>query len=211
MSNKLTLNKIKSIKELEKEIVSLSYKTKDGEDVEINFNTNLSFSEECVFIDFIMDLIFTYDDEYHPEYREVATFMAMIKYMCNIPMPMKKVDGDSQYDILTCAEWMNKLNIFNECSKNVKLSNFLTKINKIISDKIEFKKQDILCTQKYQLQEAEFKLERLIEVFSNLGEQFEQVDLKELAKNTDNIANKDEKKLAEAVVDIRTAMNKDNK
>ena len=209
MSKKLTLNQMKAIAMPDHSPTIITRYTDNGEEINLEFDTNLSITETSRFVDTVADNVFTYLDEYIPEYKDVWTFIALIQ-ISNMPLPKKKVkDGDDIIDIKTAYDWMHKLNIIDRLrNQDENLGGLLilfNKINPMIADKIEFKKQEILSAQKADLLKTQFELERLTDLFSNIGEQFSEVDINELAETAKEIANKDEKELVNNIISIQSA------
>ena len=208
MSKKLTLNTIKDITTIKPSPTIVPFYNENGEEVNIEFDTNLSISEITEFVDIVSDGVFTYLDEYVPEQRDLHTFFALMN-ISNIPIPKKKTsDGESTIDVKVIYEWMQKLDIVNRLhNQDVKLGNLLplfNKLDRMITEKIEFKKQEILAFPKAEFQNICYTVQNFLTMISEFGEKLKMTDMAELLENTKKISNMDESKIANAVIDIQT-------
>jgi hypothetical protein len=62
-----------------------------------------------------------------------------------------------------------------------------------------------------ELARSQFELDMAMNTLSEFAKQFEGVDLNELTQNVGQLAKKDEKKLAEGIIDLQSAReNKNN-
>lgn len=208
MSKKLTLNTMKDIATPQHSPIIIPFYNENGEPVNIEFDTYLSLTEMSRFVDAVADGVFTYLDDYIPEYRDVWTFIALIQ-ISNIPIPKKKTeDGDSIIDIKTAYEWMQKLGIVERLkNQDETLGDLLTlfdKLDRMITDKIKFKKAEILALPKAEFQNVCSTVENFFSMISEFGEKFKMSDSKEWLETAKKIASKDEKEITNAIIDFNT-------
>lgn len=208
MSKKLTLNDMKNIAPLDPSLTIVQFDSVNGENVNIEFDTNLSITEMSNFVDTVADGVFTYLDDYIPEYRDLWTFVALIK-ISNMPLPKKKnKEEESVVDYKIAYAWMQKLDIVNRLRDQdesfCKLLPLFNNLDRMITDKIEFKKKEILAFPKAEFQNICSTVNNFIGSLSELSEKLKNVDLNKVAEDTSKIANKDEKELANAIIDIQT-------
>jgi len=193
MAEKITLNAMKQIvKNNTLEKVDFTF----GETT-IILNPNLSFSEKSIFIDRVTNSCFTDDGEFLPEYVDLMTFITLIQMCSNVPVPKK----DDMLDLKLGYEWLKATDLLNKIYKfgyeekttdtEYKVYQWFTDLEDCISNKIEFKKQQII--HKSPLNDllnnvnnlvSEFSgkfdmdsVKELIPLLSKLGENFNQEDI----------------------------------
>lgn len=208
MSNKLTLNKMKSIAVPKKKPTIITYYTEENEEINIEFDTNLSLIDMSNFVDTVVKELFMEDGEYIPEYRDVMTFIALIG-ISNIPIPKKKTkEGIDYVDVKTAYEWMQKLSIMEmlKC-QDERLGELVwlyNKLNQIIDEKIEFKKQEVFATLKADLQRTYNEIEKFTNVMYEFQDKIKDVDLAEMSNVAKSLASKDEREIVNTIVEIRS-------
>lgn len=213
MSKKLTLSKMNSIITVRYPAVVLEFKTEKDETIEITLDVNIGLSGESHFIDSIASGVFTDSGEYVPEYVDPMTFIAVIHHLSNMPIPENK---DGTIDINACYEWMNTTDILGTlrghsqtevcdfgCNFPSAIVEWFGKMEKLISEKIEFKKQEAIARHQSDYNDYMQKLDTLIDAYSALGEKYAELDLDEMMGFAKSIAGKSEKEIASAVIDIR--------
>lgn len=127
--------------------------------VNITFKTNLSLLEIQNFVDMAAAGVFTPDGDYVPEFKEAAFFHAVLLIITDLEVPTKKYKGKSIIDLEKIAvlgtiilgklynQEPDNLNINNKLLENLK--NLIARLRYMINEKIEFKKNNITKSTKF--------------------------------------------------------------
>lgn len=202
MSKKLTIANMNAIAGVHLPTANFTYTVKDGSEITITIDPNVSLSQISNFVDSVVEAVFTVDGDYIPEYRDLATFIAVIRELSNIPLPTK----DANVDVVACYKWMLATNLLNKLEeRDDEIGIWFFDITQLITSKIEFKKQEIMAKHQSNYSYFEGKLEELISAFSRLGEQYADLDINETIDIARKIARKDEAQIVNAVIDIAGA------
>ena len=141
----ITLNAMKEISKNKNTEVEFTY----GETV-IKINTKLSLNEKSTFIDRVVGSCFIGDD-FQPEYVDLMTFVTLIQLCSNVNIPKTKADYldlNTLYDWMVGTKLIDKIHQFGYEAEDISderdLYNWFADLEQCISDKIEFKKQQVL-------------------------------------------------------------------
>lgn len=207
MSKKLTLANMNAIAGTPLSPANFTFKAKDGADIVITIDPNIGLAQTSAFVDSVADAVFTPDGDYIPEYRDLATFIAVIRELSNIPLPKK---GDT-VDMVMCHKWMLATGLLKKFRDEDLIDDFgswFYELEELISNKIDFKKKELMARHQSNYFYFESKLEGLINTFSSIGEQFASIDLNETMDVAKKLVATDTEKIASAIVDTRDAQAK---
>lgn len=205
MSKKLTLANMNAIAGAPLSPVNFVYRTKDDTEITIIIDPNIGLAQTSAFVDSVADAVFTEDGDYIPEYRNLATFIAVIRELSNMPLPEK----DDIVDMVTCHKWMLATSLLDDMRAfDDAFGEWFFRIERMVTSKIEFKKQEIMAKHQSNYAYFEGKLEELINAYSSLGEQFASLDMNETMGIARKIASTDVEKVTSAIIDIRDAQAK---
>lgn len=204
----ITLNAMEKISINKNTEVDFTY----GETV-IKINTKLSLNEKSTFIDRVVGSCFIGDD-FQPEYVDLMTFVTLIQLCSNVNIPKTKAD---YLDLNTLYDWMVGTKLIDkihqlgyeadDISNERDLYNWFADLEQCISDKIEFKKQQILSQKQSPMDELFVNLNKYITAF---GEQFNPETLKEMLPIFQQLAKNgkyDEKAMMDAWLDRQSKEN----
>ena len=204
----ITLNAMKEISKNKNTEVEFTY----GETV-IKINTKLSLNEKSTFIDRVVGSCFIGDD-FQPEYVDLMTFVTLLQINSNVNIPKTKADYldlNTLYDWMVGTKLIDKIHQFGyeaeDISNERDLYNWFADLEQCISDKIEFKKQQILSQKQSPMDELFVNLNKYITAF---GEQFNPETLKEMLPIFQQLAKNgkyDEKAMMDAWLDRRSKEN----
>ena len=207
MSN-ITLNAMKEISKNKNTEVEFTY----GETV-IKINTKLSLNEKSTFIDRVVGSCFIGDD-FQPEYVDLMTFVTLLQINSNVNIPKTKADYldlNTLYDWMVGTKLIDKIHQFgyeaDDISNERDLYNWFADLEQCISDKIEYKKQQILSQKQSPMDELFVNLNKYITAF---GEQFNPETLKEMLPIFQQLAKNgkyDEKAMMDAWLDRQSKEN----
>lgn len=125
----------------------------------ITFKTNLSLLEIQNFVDIAAAGVFTPDNDYVPEFKEVAFFHAVMLIITDLEIPTKKYKSKSIIDLEKIADLEtiilgklydqdpDNLNINNKLLEDLK--NLIARLRHMVNEKIEFKKDNIAKSTKF--------------------------------------------------------------
>lgn len=125
----------------------------------ITFKTNLSLLEIQNFVDMAAAGVFTPDNDYVPEFKEVAFFHAVMLIITDLEIPTKKYKSKSIIDLEKIAELEtiilgklydqdpDNLNINNKLLEELK--SLIALLRHMVNEKIEFKKDNIAKSTKF--------------------------------------------------------------
>ena len=204
----ITLNAMKEISKNKNTEVDFTY----GETV-IKINTKLSLNEKSTFIDRVVGSCFIGDD-FQPEYVDLMTFVTLLQINSNVNIPKTKADYldlNTLYDWMVGTKLIDKIHQFgyeaDDISNERDLYNWFADLEQCISDKIEFKKQQILSQKQSPMDELFVNLNKYITAF---GEQFNPETLKEMLPIFQQLAKNgkyDEKAMMDAWLDRQSKEN----
>lgn len=194
----ITLNAMKEISKNKNTEVEFTY----GETV-IKINTKLSLNEKSTFIDRVVTSCFIGDD-FQPEYVDLMTFATLLQMNSNVNIPKTRddyLDLNTLYDWMVGTKLIDKIHQFgyeaDDISNERDLYNWFADLEQCISDKIEFKKQQILSQKQSPMDELFTTINNLV---SSLGDNFKGVDIQSLVTSLSSIKNIDEKSLLDAMI-----------
>ena len=204
----ITLNAMKEISKNKNTEVEFTY----GETV-IKINTKLSLNEKSTFIDRVVNSCFIGDD-FQPEYVDLMTFVTLIQLCSNVNIPKTKADYldlNTLYDWMVGTKLIDKIHQFGYEAEDISderdLYNWFADLEQCISDKIEYKKQQILSQKQSPMDELFVNLNKYITAF---GEQFNPETLKEMLPIFQQLAKNgkyDEKAMMDAWLDRQSKEN----
>lgn len=150
MSKKVPMKTINSfLKEYEEESVILDYYIGDSK-FSVEVKPYLTISEINSFVDRVVSSCFSDDGDYYPELKEPVFQITLMQFMTNLPVPTnsddsKTVNVQKAYDIMFNLDI--ELEIRNTHRKDV--SEFINSLRKLVNEKIEFRKEQILKRSKF--------------------------------------------------------------
>ena len=199
MSNtKQALTKIEKIINSQANPTStITYKI-NGEDINIEVKRSISKEDKASFIMYVVDNCFD-GGIYSPIFKSELFNIALLEYYTDISVD---IPVDTLFEITTNTDIISKVEdiIENNCLLYTQLSS----IRRAINDMIEYRKQEILSTQKQELDNIIETIEESVTGFSEIGDKFKDINVNELIPMLQKIANKDEYALTKAVLDIQT-------
>lgn len=204
----ITLNAMKEIAKTKLQKVSFTY----GETV-IEIDPNLNLNQKSTFIDRVVTSCFIGDD-FQPEYVDLMTFATLLQMNSNVNIPKTRddyLDLNTLYDWMVGTKLIDKIHQFgyeaDDISNERDLYNWFADLEQCISDKIEFKKQQILSQKQSPMDELFVNLNKYITAF---GEQFNPETLKEMLPIFQQLAKNgkyDEKAMMDAWLDRQSKEN----
>lgn len=180
---KIGVNQMKKIINIfKKEASSVTY-----EDVSVRVKPCLSFEEYCKFILEAVDLCFSEDGKYHPYLKKFAWGYCVLYYYTNIRI----TENPSQI-----WEYIAHTDVIRQVEERV--SDPLNEMRAVIEESIQTKLAEESVEKAGYLHAIENTL-------SNLSESMQGVDARALLETAQKLADKDERKIAESVLDLQAA------
>lgn len=177
----------------DKEIV---YSLPDETSVSIMVKRKIPFQSFRAYVAQVVDSVFIELDDgilYVPENLELAYIHATLEYYTNIKSDMKI---DKLYEF-------GMTELYRQIIEQVDSIQYST-LRTAIDSAIEYRKQEILSSQKKQLRRNIEKIENLTDSVAQFAGLFENIDVSEMADVFQKIAGKDERALAGAILDLKT-------
>lgn len=163
--------------------IEVNYQIEDGEFV-VKVKPRLNINEICSFVDRVVNLCFTDEGEYTPEYKDVAFKITFAQYMTNLALPME----NGNINIILAINIIDSLNLIKEaCIMSEEVDCLVRYIKNCIDKKLEYKINLYLSQEHKQLAEITAKLNAYAEYMENV---FDGVDINNLMKTTDVMASK---------------------
>lgn len=226
--SKLTLNQLSKIcGTYNNKKVEISYKISEEETIVVTFKTSLDFTEMDAIVNKVADFVFTSEGEYIPTYKDVVFFGTIIKQLSNIPLPEKKIkdektgnefkamDLEKIHDVMVQSKIMDKIHeMYNgENDGEEDLYYLIDKLENMISDTIEYRKQQVLNNKQSKLDEL---FDSVIMLVNNINKQSESFDLESMKPFADTVmtaykdGNLDPEVLAKAFIKAKGEDSDDN-
>lgn len=198
-----------SIKTLEKfckvnypKDIEIKYQIDNSEFV-VKVKPRLNIDEICSFIERVVNLCFTDDGEYTPEYIDAAFKITFAQYMTNLTLPFSSTsDENASVGIIRAIDIIDSLNIIEKtCSMSEEIDYLVRYIKNCVGKKLEYKIDLHISQVHKQLTEIISKLNTYAEYMENV---FDGVDINNLMKSADVMASKiqnlSEKQVIDSVV-----------
>lgn len=195
---KVSINSVdKFLKGLDNSVATIPYYVEDPDDIvmEVRVKNRLTFQEMTEMVRAAANAVFfdvDGEEEYHPEFEEVAKANAILIYVANFKSDMSIA---RVHDLM----YTGILNDILRCWNQDQYNDFLTAFRDCVSHRRDM----IVAGERAKLMRLSNQLDKAIASMQGIGSVFDGVDANKLQEAVMNLANMDELSLAEAVVDAR--------
>nr|DAI65039.1 MAG TPA: hypothetical protein [Caudoviricetes sp.] len=150
--DKLTYEQVKKLYNPTQGVVTINYQV-GGEAIPVQLKTQLSLVETSAFVDYAVLGSFTEDGDYNPEYQELMMFVAVLRFLSNVPLPETE-DSECKEKLLDLAalyELMNSMGLISRIramynSKDEakrRLWKLFDRLECMVLEKLEFRRQQM--------------------------------------------------------------------
>lgn len=190
--SKVSINKLKKLVNYQiSEPVLISFPISETETIEVSVKKYLSKEDKVNFVNDVVSGVFN-QESFQPYFKEELFNIAILEYFTDI-----KVD--------TKIEFLLKLVTQTTLCENIKYSidkELLSCLITTVDDMIEYRKLEILSSEKQKLQSAVDEITQLTESFVKIENQFKDIDTNNMLDIFKKIADKDDYSLAKATLEV---------
>lgn len=194
---KISFNTVDKILDTEKpENTEVVCNLPDGSNITVTVRRRLSFQDFLQYVSQVVDGVFVDLDDgtiYTPENLDISYIYATLRYYTNIKEDMK-------------IEKLYAFGMTDFYQKIVDQIDFMQfkSLKTAIDSTIDFRKQELLSAQQELLNRNIEKIENLIGTVSKFATVFENIDISEMTETFQKIAEKDERGLVNAILNLRS-------
>lgn len=195
--NKISVNQIDAILEnYKQEDKSVICYTSSGEEIVIKVKHHINTKDAMQFITNVVGNVFI-DVKGYPTYYPYARDIDVIR---NVMLYYTNLKSEINIDKITS---FGSTDIYSNIIKAIDYNQY-DQILTAIDHAIEYRKNEILSTQKALLEKNIQELQNLTATFEKVGEQFKNIDIDDMINVCKGMASKDENALAGAILDFKT-------
>ena len=181
-------------------------KDKDEIVAMVTLKIKLTIDEKAAFVTRVVNSVFDENGDYMPWYVEPMFMITLMQMTTNVPVFKRKVPDEAtgkKIDVLDIEKSFDLAKAMNlRSANNETYQNLIVELQTLISDKIEYRKQQNLSHERQMLSKAREELETGIAMVSAIGDQLKD-SLSQLGKAediADAIKNVDYNRLAAATL-----------
>lgn len=169
----------------------------EGESIDFEVKRLLDIGTFRNMVNEVSDVAFfadeTGDEQYDAALKQYAMGVAMLTYVANFK---PETASDKLYKLIHCQ---NVMNAIRDVWDRLQYDEFWD----AVEEQIEFKKQELLASERRKLQEVIDRIDKANDIFVKFVEMFKDVDPNQLMEQMQKISNLSEEQIGAAVVRAR--------
>ena len=194
---RISINSIDKILKAEStENTEVIYSAPDGNSIQVIVKRRIPFQDFQKYVSCVADAVFIETDNdivYTPENLDLAHILATLEYFTNIKSDMK-IDKLYEFGVT---------DFYHQIVGKIDPVQYES-LKFAIDNAVEYRKRELLASQKELLMQNIEKIESLTDTISRFAALLESVDVAEMTNTIQKIADKDERDLASAILSLRS-------